>query len=283
MAARSTRSAATRPYHYAGQALHAHWKALHLTDLEPWPDARWLAALARKQLGAGAEIEERGGPQALAERLEEAWRAFHGGAFEHAIELGAALGAFGAVVAAKAAAVRSLGMKHGSAAVIELLTSAAARCERAIELAPAYANAYYALALALGRYGQHISILTALAQGLAGRVESRLRRTLELEPSHAEAHVALGLYHAEIIHQVGTLAGFAYGVSSSVALEHLRRAQQLAPASPVIVMEYARALLLLDPERNAADVRKLYDHAAREQPRDAMEALYVERAKKGLD
>jgi tetratricopeptide (TPR) repeat protein len=274
---------AARRYRYAGDSLREHWKALHQSDLEPWPDARWLATLARKQLRAGAEIEERGGPQAVAEALQEAWRAFHAGAFEKADALGAAIGPLGAAAAGKAAAVRSLGMKHGSAAVIELLTSAAERCERAVELAPGYANAHYTAALALGRYGQHISILTALAQGLAGRVESRLRRTLELEPHHAEAHVALGLYHAEIIHQVGTLAGFAYGVSSKVSLEHLNRALELAPASPVIEMEYARALLLLDSERYRAEAHKLYGAAAGRDPRDAMEGLYVDRAKKGLD
>jgi hypothetical protein len=185
-------------------------------------------------------------------------------------------------VASKAAAVQSLSASQESATVLELLTSAAARGERAVDLLPGYVNAHYTLALVLGRYAQHISILRALAEGLAGRVESRLKQTLELEPRHAEAHVALGLYHAEIIHQVGTLATFAYGVSSKLALEHMRRAHELAPTSPVIDVEHARGLMLLKPDGYRREAQALHERAARCQPIDAMEELYVERAKSAL-
>ena len=266
-------------YLYDGEALRKHWDALHRCDREPWPDPEWISTLARRHSPAHAELESRGGPSSVASALEEAWRTFHSGDFARAIELGIELGPFGAAVASKAAAVKSMSASQGSAAVLDLLSAAAARGEKALDLLPRYVNAHYTLALVLGRYGQHISILRALAEGLAGRVESRLKRTLELEPLHAEAHVALGLYHAEIIHQVGTLAGFAYGVSSKLALEHMRRAQELAPASPVIGVEYARGLMLLDSSRYRAEAQALHAQAAGFLASDAMEELYVERAK----
>lgn len=269
-------------YVYAGEALHKHWETLHRCDREPWPDPHRLSALAQRRSPARSELESRGGARSVASALEEAWRSFHAGDYPRAIELGIELGPFGAAVASKSTAVKSLSASQGSAAVLELLTAAAARGETAVDLLPDYVNAHYTLALVLGRYGQHISILRALAEGLAGRVESRLKRTLELEPLHAEAYVALGLYHAEIIHQVGTLAGFAYGVSSKLALEHLRRAQELVPTSPVIGVEHARGLILLDADKYSAEVQALHGQAAKCRPIDAMEELYVERAKSAL-
>ncbi len=269
-------------YLYRGEALHERWDVLHCCDREPWPDPQWLSTLASRQALAASELETRGGPRSVAGALQEAWRIFHAGDYPRAIELGVELGPFGAAVASKAAAVQSLSAKQGSAEVLRLLTSAAERGEKAVDLLPGYINAHYTLALVLGRYGQHISILRALAEGLAGRVESRLKRALHLEPRHAEAHVALGLYHAEIIHQVGTLAGFAYGVSSKLALEHMHRAHELAPASPVISVEQARGLMLLDPDGHRGEVQALNKRAAGCQPVDAMERLYVERANSAL-
>lgn len=274
-----SRVAKTRRHLYSGEALHEHWEALHRCDREPWPEPKGISTLARRHSLATSELESLGGPSSVASALQEAWRTFHAGDFQRAIDLGIELGAFGAPVANKAAAVKSLSAGQGSATALELLTAAAARGENALDLLPGYINAHYTLALVLGRYGQHISILRALAEGLAGRVESRLKRTLELEPLHAEAHVALGLYHAEIIHQVGTLAGFAYGVSSKLALEHMRRAHEIAPDSPVIGVEHARGLMLLDPGRYSGEAQALHARAADCRPIDAMEELYVERAK----
>ena len=62
------------------------------------------------------------------------------------------------------------------------------------------------LALALGRHSQRISIVKALADGVATRVRTHLDTTLRLEPRHAEAHIALGLYHAEIVAKIGPTA-----------------------------------------------------------------------------
>lgn len=275
----NSRGATSRRYFYRGTALRDQWDKLHRCDREPWPDAPWIASLVHGQRPAAAELKTLGGALPVATQLQEAWRAFHAGEYSHAIGRGVKLGPFGAAVASKAAAVQSLSAGQGGAAVLELLTSAAARGEQAASLLPGYVNAHYTLALVLGRYAQHISILRALAEGLAGRVESRLRRTLELEPGHAEAHVALGLYQAEIIHHVGMLAGLAYGVSVKAALEHLQRAQRLAPASPVIAVEHARGLMLLDETVHRDEAVALHEQASRCEPRDAMEALYVERAR----
>ncbi len=270
-------------HRYSPEQLKGLWAKLHLTDREPWPAP---AEISRAMAGAAQFanwVDEYGGARPLATALQVAWVEFHAGAFARAIELGAALGALGACVANRAAAVESLYTHSGERVVTSLLLAAVKRGEQAVEQLPQHPNTHYSLALVLGRYSQRISILKAISEGLAARVKAHLERALELEPRHAEAHVALGLYHAEIVHKLGgVVASLTYGVSTRAALEHFRRAVQLAPRSPIVHMEYAYALLLLDAERHRAEAEKLYAEAAACEPLDAMEALDVARARRGL-
>lgn len=272
----------TGQYYYAGEELHRHWSRLHLGDRESWPDEQRISALARQPAFA-AVVAARGGPAATAAGLQEAWREFHAGQFAQAARRGSVLGAPGACVAGKAAEARSLHAPEGDSAALEALTAAIAQSEAAVTGQPDYPNAHYTLALVLGRYSQRISIVKALAAGLAGRVRQHLERALELEPRHAEAHLAFGLYHAEILHQLGALAGrLTYGASSEAAHEHFRRAARLAPALPIVHLEHARGLLLLDAKRYREEALSLYRRAAECEPRDAREALDVARARRGL-
>jgi len=138
------------------------------------------------------------------------------------------------------------------------------------------------LALAMGRYSQRISIVKALADGIATRVRTHLDITLRLEPKHAEAHIALGLYHAEIVGKIGSLlAGLTYQASKEAALEHFQRAIKLIPGSPIAQIEYANGLLLVAAKGCREQADELYARAAACEPADAMEKLDVERAQRG--
>ncbi len=270
-------------FDYEPKRLHELWDKLHRGDLEPWPDAKALARLATHEPEFSDWLQAAGGAAAAAQRLQGAWREFHAGDFPEAIKHGAALGALGAVVANKAAAIHSLNSKRGTAQRLELLEAASKRAEAAVAQLPEHANAHYMLALVLGRYSQDISIIKAVAAGLATRVKHHLERTLALEPRHAEAHVALGLYHAELIGKLGGLAAaFTYGASKEKAFEHFKRALKLAPASPIVHIEYANGLLLLDPAHGREQAEELYAEAAALKPIDAMEQLDVARAQRGL-
>ena len=264
--------------------LHSLWERLHRGDQEPWPEERLIGRLAKRHAAFASWLEGRNAPPKLAQQLQDAWREFHAGEFRAAIAHGSELGPLGASVANKAAAVHTLYAQNAGATELRMLEAAARRGEAAAELLPDYANAHYFLSLALGRYSQRISILKALADGLAGRVRRHLERALELEPRHAEAHVAFGLYHAEIVSKLGALAAtLTYGASAAAAMEHFTRATKLAPTSPIVHIEYANALLLLDGRRHGEQARALYAKAAACEPLDAMERLDVARAKRGLD
>ena len=281
---RSKRREGMSGYRYTGDALRKRWDRLHQGDLEPWPEHSLIARLAEQHPAFGSRVEAHGGASAVALDLQNAWREFHAGEFRDAIEHGITLGAVGAAVANKAAAVDSLYSKQREPAILQVLDSAVKRGEQATQLLPDYANAHYTLALVLGRYSQRITILRALAEGLAGRVQSHLQRALALAPRHAEAHVALGLYHAEIVNKLGSLAAsLTYGASRDKAIEHFQHAIKFAPASPIIHMEYANGLRLLDAEHFRTQIRALYEQAAACKPVDAMERLDADRAKQGVD
>ncbi len=271
-------------FEYPDDKLHKLWDTLHHGDREPWPETKSIARLGTKSVPFAEWLDAHpGGPAAVAQGLRDAWRAFHAGDFTKAIKLGSSLGPLGAVAANKAAAIYAYYGRRSAAQRRELLESAATRGEAAVKLLPDHANAHYMLALALGRYSQDISIIKAAATGVAGRVRTHLERALEIEPAHAEGHVALGLYHAELIGKLGRIAAsLTYDASQDSALAQFRRALKLAPASPIVHIEYANGLLLLDAKRNRAQAEDLYGQAAAHAPIDAMEQFDVARAQRGL-
>jgi tetratricopeptide (TPR) repeat protein len=266
---------------FAGSGLESRWARLHKGDQEPFPNAARITRLAKPHAQFAEWLKAHGGAQEVAEGVQEAWRRFHAGNFTAAIAGGSKLGALGATAANKAAGIHSL--QAGDEEAIRMLKAAIARGEQAVELLPDDANAHYMLALALGRYSQRISIVKALANGIAIRVRIHLDTTLKLEPEHAEAHIALGLYHAEIVAKMGSLlAGLTYQASSEAAIEQFRRAIKLTPRSPIANIEYANGLLLLDAHQHREQAQELYARAAATEPADAMEQLDVERAQRGL-
>jgi tetratricopeptide (TPR) repeat protein len=281
---KAARTAGNGAFRYEGERLHDLWDALHRGDREPWPEPKMIARFGAQSPAFEAWIDAHGGPSGIAQGLRSAWREFHAGSFPAAIKLGTELGALGASVANKAAAIYTLYTRINAAQRLQSLDEAAKRAEAAVKLLPDYANAHYMLALVLGRYSQGISIIKAVAQGLAGRVRTHLERAIELEPRHAEAHVALGLYHTELIGKLGSIAaGLTYGASRDRALEQFRQAVKLAPASPIVRIEYANGLMLLDAARNRAEAEALYAEAAAFEPVDAMEQLDIKRASRGVD
>ena len=269
------------PYRIAapeGAALKKAWAQLHQGDREPWPDAKRVAAL-----GAAAAPARPLAAEELARRVLEAWRAFHCGDFERAWTEGEALGALGAVVAAKAAGVYTRYLETREPRAVALLERAVVLAAQAAHAAPELPNAHYMHAFVLGRLSQRTSVLQALAAGHATRVRQSLEKALALEPRHADAHIALGLYHAEIVAKVGDfVARLTYGASGEAAVKHFKEALKLAPQSAVAHLEYGNGLVAAFGAGRRAEAHKLYERAAGLRPLDAMERLDVEAARAAL-
>jgi tetratricopeptide (TPR) repeat protein len=246
-----------KAYVYDGANLKKHWDRLHRGDCEPFPKS---------------------------DAVQGAWRRYHAGEFEKAVEEALDAGAEGHNAANKATAIYATYLEKSGSRTTKLLEEAMERAEAAIKARPKDPNAHYLFALAAGRYSQEISIAKALAQGLGGRIRDALNQALKLQPKHADAHIALGAWHAEIIGKVGGMVGgLTYGAKKEAAIEHFERALKLNPDSAIARIEYANGLVVLFGKDRMKEAEKLYAEAARQKPMDAMERLDVEAAKAELE
>lgn len=263
-------------FDYAGPALKKHWPRLHQGDCEPFPDAAHLKMLFE----ASPELKTKVPAGEAAEVLQDAWRGYHRGDFQKAVELGLSLGRPGFNPANKAANIYATYLEEDDGRKLALFLETIQRAEALQQSAPQLANAWYFHAQALGRYSQGISVAKALAQGLGGKIKESLEKALKLEPKHADAHIALGAYHANVVSKMGSLAGrLTFGASKEAALENFEAALKLAPNSAIARIEYANGLAMLFGKSRLAEATKLYEEAAQCEPADAMEWLDVELAK----
>jgi len=246
-----------KSYEYEGAALKKAWARLHRGDCEAFPEEA---------------------------AVQEAWRAFHRGDFGAAVEQGLAAEGGGLHAATKAAVIYATYLEKNAARKLKLLEEAVERAEEAIEADSKNANARYLHALALGRYGQGISIAVALKKGLGGKIKASLDAAVKLQAKHADAHIALGTWHAEIVGKVGALVGgMTYGAKKESAVEHFKKALKLNPDSAIARIEYANALAMMFGDARMKEAEKLYAEAAKCKPADAMERLDVELAKEELE
>lgn len=248
---------ADKAYAYDAATLKKNWARLHKGDGEPLPkDAAVL----------------------------EAWRHFHAGEFQQAVEAGVAAGGAGVNAAVKAQVVYATYLEKSDKAKLELMEEAANLADERRQAAPKDANAHYLYAFALGRYSQGISIAKALAQGYGGKIKDALLTALKLDAKHADGHTAYGAYQAEVIAKVGGIvAGMTYGAKKDSAIEHYEKAVKLFPESAITRIEYGNGLIHLFGKAKIAEATKLYEQAAAMKPLDAMERLDVELAKSELE
>jgi tetratricopeptide (TPR) repeat protein len=246
-----------KAYVYDAGALKKQWPRLHRGDTEPLPKE----------------------PAVL-----DAWRHFHAGDFAAAVDTGRAAGGAGINAAVKAQMIYANYLEKADKAKLDLFEEAAGWADVRRRDAPKDANAHYLYAYSLGRYGQGISVVKALAQGFGGKIKDALASAMKLEPKHADAHIAYGAYQAEVIDKVGGLvAGMTYGAKKDSALEYFQKAIKLNPDSAIARIEYANGLILLFGKARIAEAQKLYEQAAAHKPADAMERLDVELARSELE
>ena len=241
-----------RAFPLDADTLRRKWTKFHASDLEPRPQD----------------------PKVLA-----AWVHYHRGQFGQAYEAGLSAGAAGTTVANRAACMYATFLEPREKIKLELFHEVAERSAEQIAAEPDNANAHYLQGYALGRYSQGISVAKALALGLGGKVKHAFETTIRLAPAHADAHIALGTFHAEVIDKVGALIGnMTYGVKKSISLQLFEQGLRLSPKSPVALMEYAHALVMLHGEAKHAESTALLEQAAACKPLDAVEKLEVDLA-----
>jgi len=238
-------------------SLKKAWPKLHKGDAEPWPKD---------------------------EAVQQAWIHFHAGEFKKAFDAGLkAGGSAGINCANKAQAIYANYLEKNEKSKLEMFLAVAQRAEALQAEDPKNANAYYWQAYALGRYGQGISVATALAEGLGGKIKGALETAIELAPKHADAHIALGTFHAEVIDKVGKLLGRTQGADAATGLKMFEQALKLNPQCAIAMVERANGLVMIEGDKRMPEAEQLYADAAACEPIDAMDCLDIEMARAELE
>ena len=265
-------------FSYKNNKLLEAWPDLHRGDCVEFPDADWVQQVLEESPEAAPESFD-GDFSTLANSIQDAWRSYHCGDFQQAVEIAGQCGLLAHAPANKAAGIYATYLEPDEASARTCFQEAVERAETAIELLPDDPNSHYFHAFNLGRYSQSISIVKALSQGLGGKIQTSLENALYLQPEHADANIALGAYYAEVIDKVGKmLAKLTYGATPAKAIKHFERALELTPDAPIANMEYGNGLYLLFGDDRLDEVTDLYVKATEMQPVDAMAKLDIEAA-----
>lgn len=265
-------------FRFEGDRLLESWPDLHRGDCVEFPDADWVQQCLEEAPDAAPEPFD-GDYCALADTIQDAWRCYHAGDFQQAVELASQCGHLAHAPANKAAGIYATYLEPDEAKARACFQTAVERAEAAIEVLPDDPNSHYFHAFNLGRYSQSISIVKALSQGLGGKIQASLENALYLQPEHADANIALGAYYAEVIEKVGKMLGkLTYGATPAKALKHFERAVDLTPDTPIALIEYGNGLYLLFGDDRLDEVTDLYVKATEMQAIDAMAKLDIEAA-----
>ncbi|MBC9866443.1 MAG: hypothetical protein F7B06_01250 [Opitutae bacterium] len=220
--------------------------------------------------------------EANAQTIDQARAAFEEGRFLEAADLAESLG----TSAGYALAAQSLAVYGHYVAQEEdrigFLESAMELGEAAVRADSTNPEAHYQSSHAVGRYAQSIGKISALGQGLAGKIRRLLEATLDNHPDFAEAHVGLGGWHADIA-SAGPFARMMYGANRKSAVVHYERALELAPDSKVVLLEYGIRLPELDRKGGLERARELLSKAVELPVRNAHEEFIQQEVVQALE
>ena len=266
-------SRADAAFGHEGERLREAWPRLHAGDHEAFPEEAGIAEALATEARLGDHLLGTDAT-AISKNLQDAWRAYHGGDFRQAWELGTQAGPLGASVAIAAAGVHARFLLDDEKQRVACYEALVQRASDTIDLLPLDPNSHFRYAWALGLLGREISTMQVLTEGLGSKLHAALEAALELDADHAEAHTALGLYHAQVIEKIGAaLARLTWRVDPEAAEAHLRTAIRLTPDAPSAWIGLGIGLELLDAKAHAAESADALRTAAGMQPIDARQAL----------
>ena len=159
------------------------------------------------------------------------------------------------------------------------LDRAEAAARNALALDESSVEARLQWALVLGVRGRRAGIAEAVSRNFAPRGRRLIERAIALEPDNAWAHALMGGWHLEVLRRGGRSGARLYGARLATGLAEFERARDLAPQDAMIAVQYAIALIELDPEIYGDRARALLGDAVEARGRDAFEAHTLSEAR----
>ena len=286
-------------FDYSGDKLAANWAVLQRATVQQYPSAEWVgqqlanaklceatlaAVKADAELAATApdnctELDA----QALAERLQQAWRDYFSGDYQRSVQAAEALGPIGYAVGG-----------YGRIAYGQVLAGSPEDKRAVLEQAIDNADAYDALdpgqawplfisAYAMGRIMEDLSLTAALATGYNGEMKKRLETLTAKYPAHTKGWANYGGYNGGVIDKSGRLlAKLTYGATPEKMELGFSKGLAIKPLVPSNYVEYAIALKRVYGKKEQDKARSYLEQAAAYTPLEAEEALEVRRAQQML-
>lgn len=285
-------------FDYSGEKLQQAWPNLTMATFIDYPSAENLRAEAERypRLISHALKEanlENAHPalkaaaaddfKPMASAVQEIWRLHFQGEFEQAYLLGKQLGPAGLIPALYSRLMHTALLEQDEALKLEAYREISELSEELLPLAPDHAFSLFGLAYAHARELELLSTPAAAATNYLGKTRDILAELQQRFDGRALYPAMLGGLHAGVVERVGSFIGsMTYGSSESGALEEFNKALELESRLPVILNEYATALIRLDDEEYAKEIRQVLTFCSQLQVYSAEEALNQQACKNKL-
>ena len=155
---------------------------------------------------------------------------------------------------------------------------------KALSIDPDHVEAHLQLVIALYHQARADTPISAYFQGYAAEARFHLDTALRIDPNNPWAHSLLGGWHFEIVRLAGTtMAYLLLEADLEAGRSAFDKAMALMPNNIVLQYEFARTLLLSDPESNRAMAIAALEAVLAETPAGHLESLMAGRAQTTLD
>lgn len=155
---------------------------------------------------------------------------------------------------------------------------------KALAIDPGHVEAHLQLVVALHQQALTTTPINAYFLGYAAESLTHIKAALSVDPSNHWAHALLGGWHFEIVRLAGpVLSRILFEAELKIGRAEFTKAITLKPQSLLIQYEWARALLLNDPDSNRTEAVQLLNSALEATPADYLDKLIAIRARTVLD
>lgn len=276
-------------FDYQGDKLKQAWPQLTQATFIAYPSAANLRAEAQRfpaleqysrqqasQNNAHPALKAAldGNYQPLSEAIAQVWRFHFEGDFQQAYQLGSQLGPAGFIPALYSRLMHTALLEPDKQKRLAVYREVSALSAELLPKAPDHAFALFGLAYAHARELELLGTSEATATGYLSETRDTLEQLQQQYPQRALYPAMLGGLHAGVVERVGSFIGrVTYGSSESAALQAFSQALELESDLPVILNEYAKALIRLDEEEYADQIRQVLQRCAELPVYSAEEAL----------
>ncbi|MAK63005.1 MAG: hypothetical protein CMK09_18705 [Ponticaulis sp.] len=204
--------------------------------------------------------------------------AFDDGRYDEAFTLAAATSETADRYAFQARSLLAQAIHHGEQPPNEVLKRAESLAAKALQLDKRHLEGRIQLALALSMQTRVMSLSEINGSGYGTLSRDLAESILEDNPQNVWAHGFLSVWHIEARRVAGPFLSGMAGASVKDGQAHFEKSVETDPENLVVIWQYARALMALNPKKYDDEINGLLSDIRDLSPKDALEAVVKDRA-----